>query len=73
MMTRCTVYWNILTFARGVENIPVGCSILMGKNKELVKSFWSHSYPKLIFDQYMFAPCAGMSRFVVIVLQRSDF
>ena len=51
--------------ARGVENIPVGCSVL---NIELVKRFLSHCYKKLIFGQHMFASCAGISRFTVVRL-----
>ena len=43
-----------------------------GKNIELVKSFLSHYYPKLIFGPYVFAPCAGISRFIVF-LSGSDF
>ena len=69
MMTRCTMYRKISIIARGVENNRVGCSTL---NIELVKSFLSHYHPKLIFGQHVFAPCAGISRFVVVVLERSD-
>ena len=69
MMTRCIMYQIISIIARGVENVRVGCSTL---NIELVKSFLSHYHPKLIFGQYVLAPCAGISRFVVVVLERSD-
>lgn len=53
----------------GVENVPVGCPTL---NIESVKGFLSHYYPKLIFGQYVSPSCAGISRFIITVLQRSD-